>query len=298
VGYYRETAVLSALVYKDFGIGAWTNHIVVTKEEAAVAAQELFGLPAVIGTVAFAETETTKATTTNATTNNNNGNGDGELWLRALASSLKFLRTLAEELAVQLKFAFGTAVPGISDPSERLRRPKVVNSNENEKENSKNNSPRRFVFENVNFVRVEGWDGWTESDTGNDKDNENDNDREGQVAFRFALSLPSFSGKLHLDDDLLRYDLTLGPAQTIRLRPPIATSVLFGQTDDVDDDDGTNDDGASASSSNQNRNQSLLAGVLGGPVGAIPCIQVDGVTVVAGKPETIGESWTGGFLKL
>ena len=43
VGPYWEVAVLSALVVRDFGIGAWASHIVVTAQPAAAAARELFG---------------------------------------------------------------------------------------------------------------------------------------------------------------------------------------------------------------------------------------------------------------
>ena len=53
IGPYREVAVLSGLVYKDFGIGAWASHIVVTTPEAVEAGRELFGLPATLGTLEF-----------------------------------------------------------------------------------------------------------------------------------------------------------------------------------------------------------------------------------------------------
>ena len=78
------------------------------------------------------------------------------------------------------------------------------------------------------------------------------------------LSLPSFSGCLDTpsgETPLLRYPLRLGPARRLRLRAPMPTRVAPGLSGAV-------------------RN------VLGGPC-ACPCIQVDGVRVVAGRPEEV-----------
>ena len=76
-----------------------------------------------------------------------------------------------------------------------------------------------------------------------------------------SLSLPSFSGRVPEYPELLRYPLTLGPASRISLRPAMPTRVGV-----VSDN---------------------LAAVLDGAC-ACPCIQVDGVTVVAGRPEAVG----------
>jgi hypothetical protein len=73
-----------------------------------------------------------------------------------------------------------------------------------------------------------------------------------------SLSLPSFSGRLAEFPELLRYPLKLGPAGRVALRPSMPTR-WSGVSDD-------------------------LAAVLDGPR-ACPSIQVDGVAVVAGRPE-------------
>ena len=75
-----------------------------------------------------------------------------------------------------------------------------------------------------------------------------------------SLSLPSFSGRLAEFPELLRYPLKLGPASSVALRPAMPTR-WSGVSDD-------------------------LAAVLDGPR-ACPSIQVDGVTVVAGRPEVV-----------
>ena len=75
-----------------------------------------------------------------------------------------------------------------------------------------------------------------------------------------SLSLPSFSGRLAEFPELLRYPLKLGPASRVAFRPSMPTR-WRGVSDD-------------------------LAAVLDGPR-ACPCIQVDGVMVVAGRPEDV-----------
>jgi len=243
VGYYREVAVLSALVYKDFGIGAWASHIVVTEREAAVAAQSLFGLPAVVGEVGLDDTGEKEILT------------DAKAWTQLFRQTTEESRKFAEELAVALKYTFGTAVPGLSEPAERLRPPSV---------SSCPTVGRRFVFSSSDSVEIEGWDGWLPDDDDEHLDSRSDDCSSNGF---LSLNLPSFSGRLPQDEGrtsaLLRYDLRLGPARNIRLRPPMATDVRI-------------------------KDDPLLENVLGGPVGWIPCLQVDGVTVVAGGLEAIG----------
>ena len=53
IGPYREVAVLSALVARDFRIGAWASDIVVDTPDAVASARNTFGLPARLGTISF-----------------------------------------------------------------------------------------------------------------------------------------------------------------------------------------------------------------------------------------------------
>ena len=251
VGPYREVAVLSALVERNFNLGAWASHIVVTDSEAAFAARKLFGLPAFVGAVDFSGAGAPAYTPTD----------DAEDWAQAWREAVEGLRRVAEDATVAFKYAIGTASPGLSEPAERLRPP-----------TRENTRSRRFLFRGSDSVAVEGWNGWLEDPP----DLASQNGGGGG----FAVNLPSFSGRLKYGEAgsngngirsetsptaLLRYDLLLGPARGIRLRPPMPTEVLFEDQ------------------------QPLLEGVLGGPVGLIPCIQVDGVRIVAGQPENIGE---------
>ena len=156
------------------------------------------------------------------------------------------VRELSVATALVFKTALGTAAPGIAEPAERLGAPEAA--------------PRscRFVFDADDAARVLGWDGWLrESDAEDDA-------TDGGL----ALSLPSFSGCLSVRGEdgisarrtsaLLRYPLRLGPARRVRLRPAAITTCGA----DVSDE---------------------LRSVLGGPM-ACPCVQVDGVRVVAGMP--------------
>ena len=85
--------------------------------------------------------------------------------------------------------------------------------------------------------------------------------RGGSPAEGPSLSLPSFSGRLAEFPELLRYPLKLGPASRVALRPSMPTRVTGAVSDD-------------------------LAAVLDGSP-ACPCIQVDGVSVVAGRPGVV-----------
>ena len=122
-------------------------------------------------------------------------------------------------------------------------------------------SARVRPFEGVEFradneVSICGWDGWLDV---------RDDGSEGKG---WSVSLPSFSGLLPTPSGtrtpLLRYPLTLGPARRVRLRPAVRTCAAPGAA----------------------LSEGLL-GVLGGP-SASPCIQVDGVLIVAGRPAVQG----------
>lgn len=51
VGPYREVAVLSGMVARDWMIGAWASHLIVTSDAAAEAGQTHWGLPAIAGSL-------------------------------------------------------------------------------------------------------------------------------------------------------------------------------------------------------------------------------------------------------
>ena len=103
----------------------------------------------------------------------------------------------------------------------------------------------------------------SEADCGNDEED---------VGRFSSLNLPSFSGPLNVNTDgenrspLLRYDLVLGPAKNIRLRPPMPCLLPAESSSTMD---------------------LKLKKILGGAVGLFPCIQVDGVRVVAFQPEIL-----------
>ena len=107
-------------------------------------------------------------------------------------------------------------------------------------------STRGFDFGSDAAVDVVGWDGWCASP-------------DEPEASGPGLALPSFSGRLAGASPLLKYPLRLGPAARVGLRPAMPTRWSGAVSRD-------------------------LVGVLDGPR-ACPCLQVDGVVVVAGRPE-------------
>jgi hypothetical protein len=114
-----------------------------------------------------------------------------------------------------------------------------------------------FYFASEDCVLIRGWDNWLPGLPAPAPE---------QGARRFTLTLPSFSGRLPTGPGttpLLRYPLTLGGARRVRLRAPMSTVCSSGPA--LGD---------------------TLRGVLGGPC-ACPCIQVDGVQIVAGRPVEI-----------
>mmetsp|Transcript_14734 Transcript_14734/g.22512 ORF Transcript_14734/g.22512 Transcript_14734/m.22512 type:complete len:382 (-) Transcript_14734:242-1387(-) len=290
VGKYREVAVLSGIVARfsnDTGfrleLGAWASHIVVTTDPAVAAGRKQFGLPAKLGNVEFA-----------SSSGHCEDPDDGNFWLKdsrnAAASVWRTGRRFAEDVAVGLKCAVGAAAPGIAEPAERLRKtysdlPTSINSAELVVIKNRANISRGFCFASDNTCIVQGWDGFLPLEVDNNKIGR-------KAADGFALSLPSFSGRLSREppDDygsggdtketstspLLRYVLKLGPARRIRLRPSMPTFLLR--------------EGYEENATFREGNDTVLSGglrgVLEGPC-ACPCIQIDGVRVVAGLPEVI-----------
>mmetsp|Transcript_1175 Transcript_1175/g.2360 ORF Transcript_1175/g.2360 Transcript_1175/m.2360 type:complete len:308 (-) Transcript_1175:101-1024(-) len=241
IGPYREVAVLSGLVARDLSIGAWASHIVVTSADAVESGRDLFGLPTVLGSIDF----------------------EGEICDYADYSETSiydmgtwFMDTLGD-IAVALKYASGSAIPGISEPAEVLNK-RVSTS-------PKSSAQEGFIWKGDNDIRVDGWSSWLQlfdANKMNELDTEKNIDKSG------GISLPSFSGRLNLGDKkkntpLLSYPLRIVSARSLRLRPAINTK--FASDAIISEE---------------------LRAVLDGPR-AFPCIQIDGVTIVAGKPTQI-----------
>jgi hypothetical protein len=174
---------------------------------------------------------------------------------RPLAAVGAWVRSVATVGAIALKTAAGSAVPGVAEPAERMGAPSTPEER----------AQPTVVFEADNAVTVCGWEGWL-GDRGT-----NDNDPGGGSGWE--VSLPSFAGCLlreepgadgaraHTRSPLLRYPLRLGSARRVRLLPAMSTTLSGGE-----------------------RISAEVRDVLGGPA-ACPCIQVDGVRIVAGAPE-------------
>ncbi|KAH8097247.1 hypothetical protein JL720_132 [Aureococcus anophagefferens] len=127
VGPYREVAVLSGLVARGGAVGAWASHVVVTTPEAPPAA-EIYGLPTVLGSIAFAASD----------------GRDADAWRRELRAFAATSRAVGEAAAAALKAALGAAGRGGVEPAARAAEP----------------AGRGFAFEADGNVAVAGWDGW------------------------------------------------------------------------------------------------------------------------------------------
>ena len=156
---------------------------------------------------------------------------------------------IAVAVAVALKTVAGTAAPGVAEPAERL------GASGTRRQPAE--PPLSVAFESDEHVNVRGWGATADGD--------------GEASSGASISLPSFSGLLPVDEQrcggemmpLLRYPLKLGPARRMRLRTAARISL---QPCALSED---------------------LRAVLDGPC-ASPCLQVDGVRIVAGRPEACG----------
>ena len=110
-------------------------------------------------------------------------------------------------------------------------------------------------FQSDGSVAVSGWDGWQPVDPSASRPR------------RSLLSLPSLSGCLPDErggrTSLLRYPLQLGTPRALRLRPPLQVRHSVGV-------------------------EPALRALLDGPA-ACPCIQIDGVDIVAGEAVVLDE---------
>jgi len=241
VGPYREVAVLSGLVTRDWRIGAWASHIVVTTDDAAEGGRRFYGLPTSVGSIEF----------NSEGGDEGSGADDKGGWAEAAAEAAW---DFSAAVAVTLKTAAGTAIPGVAEPAERLGSQTV---------GSQTMGSVAFEFFADDAVMAHGWDsaGWR-------PDEDTPDARSGVGAVTAStISLPSFSGRLPGASALLRYPLRLGPARSVRVRRAVGIRLPTE---------------ASAMSAE-------LRAVLGGQsIG--PCLQVDGVTVVAGTPMAVDDS--------
>ena len=280
LGPYREVAVLSGLVVSsDLRLGAWASHIVVTSPEAAEAGRCVFGLPAQTGRVSLGQGLSLAADGAAAAAAEPQGGGAAEA-----AAAWR----LASTAAVLLKTAAGTAVPGVAEPAERMGGGAWTGGawTGGSKRGGVGRGRGRFEFLADDHVLVSEWfeaggadggsggaddgSGGAAADGGGGGGGETEGARAGGGG---SISLPSFSGLLPTGSDdgshvdatagrtpLLRYPLTLGPARSVRLRAAMRPVCAPG---------------ASVSDG--------LRAVLRGPCAA-PCLELDCVNVVAGKP--------------
>ena len=289
LGPYREVAVLSGLVASsDLRIGAWASHIIVTSEGAAEAGKAIFGLPATPGSIEFeAESEASGEVSSEASAAFANpwDVADAEGGSSSVTEAAEMAWQAASGVALALKMAAGTAVPGVAEPAERLAPAPNFSS---KPWRAKASEPGGggvgtadaqgggsrggcFEFSADDECVVRGWGGWLGEGGGEEEGGAGSLVTAAEEASRaggdedqgFAISLPSFSGLLPSEDGatpLLRYPLTLGGARRVGLRRAMPSVCAA--------------DGAMSKG---------LRAVLSGPC-ACPCLVVDGVDVVAGRP--------------
>lgn len=191
IGPYREVAVLSGLVARGFSIGAWASHIVVTTPEAREAGRDLFGLPAVLGSIELAA-------------------ASREADVTSLGSAA---RDIAVGTAVAFKVAIGTALPGVAEPAERLGRAPSTSS-----------TSTSITFEADDAIRVQGWESW------NVPEGTQERERGPALTLSLPSFAGCLDEGMTEGGSLLRYPLTLGPARRVRLLPAMRT-ILPGGAD-------------------------------------------------------------------
>lgn len=117
--------------------------------------------------------------------------------------------------------------------------------------------PSSFVFQSDRAIQINGWNGWLPLQ------NIDETSRKSKKVEGTGISLPSFSGRLSGRTPLLKYPLRLVSAKSARLRRPMTTISKIEGNDNLNN-------------------------ILGGPC-ISPCLQFDGVEVVAGKPAEIDD---------
>ena len=222
LGPYREVAVLSGLVASsDLRIGAWASHIIVTSEGAAEAGKAVFGLPATPGSIEFeAESEASGevASEASAAFANPWDVADAEGGSSSVTEAAEMAWQAASGVALALKMAAGTAVPGVAEPAERLAPAPNFSS---KPWRAKASEPGGggvgtadaqgggsrggcFEFSADDECVVRGWGGWLGEGGGEEEGGAGSLVTAAEEASRaggdedqgFAISLPSFSGLL------------------------------------------------------------------------------------------------------
>eukprot|EP00466_Bigelowiella_natans_P003107 jgi/Bigna1/70813/fgenesh1_pg.13_\ len=276
IGYYREVAVLSGLIARGFEIGAWASHIVVSSDAAVDTGRRVFGLPAYKGSIDYMATNAPKTSSAEA--------GDRS---REKSRSLGFDEERNRQIETQ--FSKGGGV---------------------------------FEFLSDNTIRVWGWDNWLLADnkmrqnttlsggsslsaslSSSIQSDDCGPERVDQGS-NGGLNLPSFSGLLSMDDSetecekytpLLRYPLRLMRPRRVRLRPGFSIFVPQHQPEmgkQLKREMTNSAEQISLSDDVRDVLEGEREILFGAPAEAaitalLPCIQFDGVDVIAGVPDVL-----------
>ena len=114
-----------------------------------------------------------------------------------------------------------------------------------------------FVFQSNSAMQINGWNGWLPLQ------DVNETSRKSKKVEGTGIGLPSFLGRFSGRTPLMKHPLCLASAKSAQSRHPMTT---------ISETEGNND----------------LCDTLGGPC-ISPCLQFDGVEVVAGNPAEIDD---------